>query len=396
MEAADGGLRRAGSRTPVASAKGRQRVDQRVEDSLAKTALSLPEHATALASANQLMRFAQQESFFHLALRKQQRQRALREYFAGKCPRRILVGANLGGFAYEREGFEVLQLAADHFAFVDEAERAARLRAAEDAIVIVNNNDIGRDGNGPGYADFYERSPHTIFIAWDWDNHHWLENSTQVAVNADLYVPAHHENLYLLTRYNASTVGPVYCATVQWSRRFLAGQLPALLAVPRSDAPLGMHVAYASFEFRNRVVATLNQRYASVGFSNHAFHGRGADDRLAEWAAHKAHWIIPVLNDVPIRLFDALVTGGIPLVPESMRHLPPVSAMPRDYVVFYTPEDVVNPEAVVARANHLFDSGGADKLVERHRYALDLHHANERLERMLRAAAAQYDLADFS
>lgn len=366
-----------------------------MDDSLAQIALTLSEHSAALASANQLMRFAQQESFFHLALRKQQRQRALREYFAGKCPRRIFIGANLGGFAYERPGFEVTQLAPDYFTFVADDERSARLRAAEDSIFIVNNNDIGRDGNGPGFADFYQRSPRTLFIAWDWDNHHWLENSATVAVHSDLYVPAHHENLYLLTRYNASTVGPVYCATVQWSRRYLAEQLPSLLAAARSDAPLGMHVAYASFEFRNRVVATLNQRYPTVGFSNHAFHGRGADDRLAEWAAHKAHWIIPVLNDVPIRLFDALVTGGIPLVPESMRHLPPVNAMPPDSLVFYTPEDVVNPEAVVARANLLFDAGGADKLIERHRYALDCHHANERLERMLGAAAAQYNFVGF-
>ena len=367
-----------------------------MDESFGQFALSLPDHATAMASASQLMRFAQQEQFFHLALRKQQRQEALRQYFAGKCPRRIFIGSNLGGFAYARDGFEVSQLSGDHFAFVAEAERAARLRAVEDAIVIVNNNDMGRDGNAPGFADFCRQSSRTIFIGWDWDNHHWLENSTQLAASVDLYVPAHHENLYLLTRYNASTVGPIYCATVQWPRRYLAEQLPALIAASRSDQPLGMHVAYASFEFRNRVVATLNQRYPSVGFSNHAFHGRGLDDRLAEWAAHKAHWIIPVLNDVPIRLFDALATGGIPLVPESMRHLPPVSAMPRDHVVFYSPEDVVNPAAVVARANQLFDEGGVDKLIERHRHALDAHHANERLERMLRAAAEQYGFADFS
>lgn len=367
-----------------------------MEGTFGELALALPEHASALASANQLMRFAQQEPFFHLALRKQQRQRALRDHFSGRCPRRLFIGANLAGFAYERAGFEVVQLAADHFAFVGESERNARLKAVEDAIVIVNNNDIGRDGNGPGFADFFRLSPRTLFIAWDWDNHHWLENSTQVAVNSDLYVPAHHENLYLLTRYNASTVGPVYCATVQWPRRWLAERLPQLLSASRSDEPLGMHVAYASFEFRNRVVATLSQRYPSVGFSNHAFHGRGPEDRLAEWAAHKAHWIIPVLNDVPIRLFDALVTGGIALVPESMRHLPPVNAMSRDHVVFYTPEDVVNPEAVVARANRMFDEGGPDKLVERHRHALDHHHANERVETMLRAAAEQYALRDFA
>lgn len=78
----------------------------------------------------------------------------------------------------------------------------------------------------------------------------------------------------------------------------------------------------------NRVISTLSRAFSSIGFSIESFHGRSKEDRLQEWCSHKRHWIMPVLNDVPIRIFDALLTGGSPTVPESMRSLPSVNKIP--------------------------------------------------------------------
>ena len=175
----------------------------------------------------------------------------------------------------------------------------------------------------------------------------------------------------------------MYCSTVQWSREFLARQLPQLITTERSNDPLGKHIPYGPFTFRNRVVSTLNQRYPSIGFSDRSFHVRTPEERLQEWAAHKVHWIVPVLNDVAIRIFDALITGGIAIVPESMRLLPPIRQIGRDHILFCGPDDIMNPGPLVARAQALFDAGGADKLAERHRYALDHHHGDQRMREIM-------------
>jgi hypothetical protein len=236
------------------------------------------------------------------------------------------------------------------------------------------------------------RCEKTLFVAWDWDNHHWLENSAFVAAHSDMYCPAHHENLYLLSRYNWLISGPVYCASIQWARSFLCERLPEMIAVVRSNDPLGKHVPYGMFSFRNLVLSTLNGHYPSIGFSDQSFHGRGPVDRLQEWCRHKLHWIAPVLNDVAIRIFDALITGGIPIVPASMKMLPLIREIPEEHILFFEPTDIVSPKALVERGLARFDAGGADKLVERHRYALDHHHGDTRMATMFGFLAREFTL----
>ncbi len=353
---------------------------------------ALPDQGFPVQLSDGVKRHAQQDQFFHLALLKNNRSKVLSQYFAHNPVRKIFIGADLHGFAYQHPSLEVVQLDKDYFTENDPARRQAKRDELEGAIVVLNNNDVGRGGGAPNYGDFYTRCDKTIFAVWDWDNHHWLDNSAFAAVHADLYVPAHHENLYLLTRYNWCTAGPVYCATIQWPRTFLADQAAHIATAERSNEPLGMHVGYPAFNFRNRVVSTLSQKYPSIGFSTHSFHARTLQDRFDEWVAHKAHWIIPVLNDVPIRIFDALISGGIPIVPESLRYLPPINQIDRAHILFYTPEDIVAPERIVQQAIRMFDEGGIDGIMTRHRYALAHHHGSGRVDSILGFVAEKFGL----
>jgi hypothetical protein len=352
--------------------------------------LGLPDRGLPARHSTELMAHAQSDALFHLAAAKQLRVRQLQAHFGGRRIERLLISANLSGFAHQRPGCTVEFLPKGYFQPADVAIRDACVSHLRDAVVIVNNNDVGLDNGGPAFADLFSRCEHTVFAAWDWDNHHWLDLSTLLATHSDVYAPAHHEHLYLLSRYNANIAGPVYCGSVQWPRPFLAQQLSQMLQAERSDLPLGMHIPYAPFAFRNRAVTTLGQHFPSVGFSDRSFHVRTPAERLAEWTAHKAHWIVPVLNDVPIRIFDALVSGGIPIVPDALRHLAPVRDIDPRHIVFYGPHDVIAPQAVVAQANARFDQGGADQLVARHRHALDHHHGDQKIDQILDVVRRQF------
>lgn len=344
---------------------------------------NLPDRDLPARQAGEYIQFAQGEAFFHLAVAKQGRLTALRKHFSQSGVRKVYLSANLAGFDCVLDGVDVEVLEKNFFQETDAIRRAAKKTQLESCVVIVNNNDAGAPEARAAYADFFAECTGTCFVAWDWDNHHWLDLSTFLAAHSDVYAPAHHENLYVLSRYNWLVAGPVYCSSVQWSRRFLTDNLDRIFQAERVSTPLGMHIPYAQFNFRIQVISTLSQRYSSIGFSSRTFHVRTAEDRLQEWSAHKTHWIAPVLNDVPIRIFDALVTGGIPIVPDSLRFLPPVSAIPRKYIAFYSAADIVNPDALVAHANRLFDEGGRDGIVARHRYALEYHHGNVSVRQML-------------
>ena len=348
---------------------------------------SLPDQELPAKQVTEYVKFAQNDAFFYLAAAKNARISTLKTYFSQNPLRKIYLSANLGGFECAVEGLEVAILEKNYFVEPDTVRRTAKKTQLEGCIVIVNNNDAGTPESRAAYAEFFEECPATCFIIWDWDNHHWLELSTFLAAHSDIYAPSHHENLYLLSRYNWLIGGPVYCSSVQWPRKFLAAHLPEIVAAERSSAPLGMHIPYAQFSFRIRVISTLSQYYPSIGFINRSYHARTPEDRLKEWCSHKTHWISPVLNDVPIRIFDALVTGGIPIVPDSLRFLPPVNAIPREFIAFYSPADIVNPMALVEQANRLFDEGGRKGIESRHHLALQHYHGDASVRQMLGFAA---------
>lgn len=348
---------------------------------------ALPNRDLPIRQIEEQITFAQAEAFYHLAVAKDLRLAKLKQSVDGRGLQRVFLSANLSGFDSRVGSLDASVLEQDFFLDGGPKRRAERKARIRNGVLILNNNDAGSPEARAAYAEFYRDCDATCFIAWDWDNHHWLDLSTFLAAHSDLYAPAHHENLYLLSRYNWHLAGPVYCSSVQWPRQFLTESLPRILLAERSDQPLGMHIPYGQFSFRMRVITTLNQHYPDIGFSARSFHARTPEDRLREWCSHKTHWIAPVLNDVPIRIFDALVTGGIPIVPESMRLLPPVCSISRHHIVFYGPGDIVNPQALVAQANTLFDQGGRDGMVERHRYALKHHHGEISVLHMLDHAA---------
>lgn len=324
--------------------------------------------------SNDLILHGQNEIFYQISVNKELRLSLLKSYFSLNTVKKIFISHNLSRIGCVVEGMSITILEKDFFQETDKKKIARKKEEINSSLVIINNNDLGTNEARIGYTNFYNDCHHTIFIAWDWDNHHWLDLSTFLAIHSDIYAPAHHENLYLLSRHNWLTVGPVYCSSIQWSQDFLKNRQLELTNTERSSEPLGMHIPYARFNFRIQTLLTLNKRYPSIGFSSHDFHNLSSYDKLKQWCAFKSHWIAPVLNDIPIRIFDALITGGIPIVPLSLRFMPPICHIPKNSIVFYKPTDIVEPVEIIKRANNLFDQGGKDGIIERHKYAFEKHH----------------------
>jgi hypothetical protein len=361
-----------------------------MDHSITNSFRNLPEPTFPVENAKGITAHGQLEPYFHLALTQGARAAKLSGYFRQRNVRKLYLGANINGFDFQSPHWEVQTVGADFFRGSDGFSPADRRGELDGAIVLLNNNDLAKLGHGPTWSDFHALHDKTLFVVWDWDNHHWIEHSVFCAAHCDLYVPAHHENLYLMSRYNWSVAGPVYTASVQWSRRFLTDRTEFLLSVPRSDAPLGKHVLYPFFPFRNSVVQTLSSHYPSIGFTQQNYHSCTPEDRIGEWAGHKLHWIMPVLNDVPIRIFDALITGGLPIVPASLQSLAPFSTFPREHILFFPPEAILQPQKLVTEALARFDDGGLDQMMARHRFALDHHHGSARVHEILGHAKDRY------
>lgn len=361
-----------------------------MDPSISAVFRSLPSPEFPVELSKNVVAHGQQEAFFHLARLQSARAHKLRAVFEGRVVRRLFIGASINRFEFQVPGWEVTTVGTEFFGVSDGVALTGRREELDGAIVLLNNNDVARFGHGTLWSDFQALHDKTLFVIWDWDNHHWLDHSVFCAAHSDLYVPAQHENLYLLTRYNWATAGPVYAASLQWSRRFLTEQTGFLISAQRSNIPLGRHVFYGPFSFRNSVVHTLSASYPSIGFSTQSFAAQTPEARLQEWSAHKLHWIMPVLNDTAIRSFDALITGGIPILPASLRSLAPFCHFPREYVVFFPPEAVLEPEELIRSALSRFDEGGTDQIIARHRFALEHHHGASRVAEILKIAGDRF------
>jgi hypothetical protein len=247
-------------------------------------------------------------------------------------------------------------------------------------VYLLLNNDIGR--HLPQYVELVRLRPDCLFVVWDWDSQHWLQMSCRLAAHSDFYVPSTSENLYTLSHFNPNLLGPAYAAVNQWSRRFVVDHLDLLLK-ERSDAPFGPHVRYDGFDRRNRAVATLNRSFPAIGFTDHGYQGKSDLDNLIEWAGHKAHWIVPVLGGVPIRIYNCLLTGGIAVAPSHYRQMPENRQFDPGHVVHYDVIDLVEPAAVQQRAVAAFDAAGRVGVAERVGRALGEHHIDTRIETVL-------------
>jgi hypothetical protein len=251
----------------------------------------------------------------------------------------------------------------------------------ERALYLLLNNDIGK--HLPAYIDFYSRHPDSLFVIWDWDSQHWLYMSAMLAAHADFYVPASSENIYLLSHFNPHMLGPVFGAVNQWSRQFLVDHLDLLLQ-ERSSEPFGPHAFYKDFGRRNRAIATLAKTYPAVNFVGNDFQRKSDLDNLIEWAGYKSHWIVPVLGGVPIRVYNALITGGIPVLPNHYQCMPEGTTL-GDIPQYYEVGDLIDPQALNAAAVRQFDAQGQVGVVQRVMQTIERHHVDARCAQILAA-----------
>ena len=301
---------------------------------------------------------------------KYQRFKLLNELYNYKKPTKIYISETLKNCIDKNLICEVLPK--DFFSV--RSELGKKIKMLEGAIVILNNNDsCGREGLMP-LAEIYMMASDTIFCIWDFDNHHWLDLSLPLASISDLYFPAHSENLSLLTQFSSNAREVVTVGSIQWNRAYLESKSYVLFEAYRQESLSGRHIKYPPFIKRNKIVEMVSLHHKNVGFAEFNYHEKPPEERLSEWCSFKAHLTIPVLNDLPNRLFDALITGGIPIVPIELR--PQIVNLKYDEkdIVFFEVDEIDCISSRYRQAIENFDLDGMDGILRRNKLALSEHH----------------------
>jgi len=230
----------------------------------------------------------------------------------------------------------------------------------------------------------------TIYCLWLWDNHHHHEKNFRSAMLADVVFASHLHDASYLNHPNVIFGGHMPACSRQWSAQMIAQRYPGGLPVARSDALYGGFGYYPWLPERNgfieRLSGILPKHSLSLGDVD-GYYRRPVELRLKEWVDHKVHLVVPVARDLSTRVFEALMTGQIPMVPRDVSDLDRVvpadqqAALP---ILRYDPGSIESAQACLRDALARFDAEGAAGVARRHAFARDHHSLAARLHAFAR------------
>lgn len=239
-------------------------------------------------------------------------------------------------------------------------------------------------------------------VGWTWDNHHGALSNRRAAVSVDVLHPGHaFAKGYLRSR--AALMGcHVPLCTAQWALTEAVEGFARTGFGQRSNELYGGFFGYRLARRRNRLVEELRAAgMQHVGLldsaASDAYHALSADERFSAWTAHKASLCAPVKGDLSLRLFDSLVTGGIPIIAPDVRDLDSVipPELQRELPVIRLAEYSTDAaRRALEQACRAFDEGGTRAMERRHRFVLENHMLEHRIRSIIQAARDLASLAD--
>ncbi len=251
--------------------------------------------------------------------------------------------------------------------------------AFRNPILLVNNNDVPRQEST---AKFFRalmdmQNESALVICSDSDNQHGVEHAFFLADVVDCYCGCSYDNLAFLSDKFQGLTGVQCIGTIQLSAAFIKNNLSAIRGISRENAPGGVHNFYTVLNDRNQKLLFLNQFYPGIKFATD-YKSKSPKENLYDWVRYKCHVSLPVTSNsqrLPIRFFDTLITGGIPILPISLVDLVESLGL-LDQVVFYDSTDIYNLSDVVQKAIYVFDNGGILGIEKRVMLGLSFHSQN--------------------
>jgi hypothetical protein len=266
---------------------------------------------------------------------------------------------------------------------------------------IINDNtledcDIFLTGNNNLYDRTDEQlgkilDASAITAVWLWDNHHQYDLSIRCSRAFDMIFPAHsngHSYLY----GGKALVGPlVPCCVVQWSYDEARLYFSQYSNSERQDDLYGKFNSYPGRNaLRDQFLCEVNQNVSLevkvISANENDWHHRSIEERFQELSRFKIILCNTIFNDVPARLFDALLVGAVPILPYGLADIGqcfPHSDSFELPLIQYAPNNLHSLQKATEVARQAFDDGGRIAAIKRHLNIAEKHMFRNRMERMV-------------
>jgi len=139
---------------------------------------------------------------------------------------------------------------------------------------------------------------------------------------------------------------------------------------------------YEEFPLRNEIISSLINKSLTwdiklnnlYDMDNYQY--KTPTERIVEWTSYKSSLIVSTQDDIPIRFFDAMLTGSIPVVHvilkdqiESLEGIQPI----KNHICWFTEFDLIDFQVTITRATKIFEVEGLAGIKDRFNWAIKYH-----------------------
>lgn len=251
----------------------------------------------------------------------------------------------------------------------------------------------GYDHNIGPLWDVVRSGRAAVTACWFWDNHHLFAATTRAASLCDISFCSHSYAAQYLPQELSLYGGWIPLAPIFWSDSQVRSMLADAAERPRDGRLYGGYNSYQEFPDRDRFLAAVTARMPDShiriyphGITPHPYYALPLKEKLAEWLSFKVSLCVSFGTNTTIRMFEALLTGHIPIVVGRIHDLDALfSAAERAALPIYVVEDY-DAEAVAAcyaEALARFDAEGPAGIKRRSEHILARHSLRTRIQDMV-------------
>lgn len=295
-----------------------------------------------------------------------------------------LISPNLHDFgdAYEhvpREHFNIFTI-----------EPAAFLRGEfpEVDVLIIRGATVNTDETLAAAYSIMSGRPRVLTLCYGWDHHHIGRVHALMSIAFDIFVPMHESSVDYLRSLTGLVTRPVWAFSQFTNPQVIDDLAKEALRRPRSNALYGKFTAYGHprdilvERCRKEIEGSIVE--CRPGFDNSGDYLKISErERFLDWASYKVSVSLSIHNDIPMRIYDALLTGQIPLVSRNVTGFERIfseaeqKALP---IIRFSVEHPLSIKAAWQRALKRFDEDGDAGITRRHACVRRHHLLQNRLK----------------
>ncbi|MBF0409921.1 MAG: hypothetical protein HQM10_21440 [Candidatus Riflebacteria bacterium] len=233
--------------------------------------------------------------------------------------------------------------------------------------------------------------PSSVVVVWLWDNHLGHLNNLKTILMADYVFFSHDYIIDYLYNPASLVIGFLPACSAQWSLKELGDirtDTDLIINMKRSNQLLVNYVDYKT-TWRTEVISDLQKNMPEADVLLMTMHDRkryfnlDKISRFKEWLNYKTTLILPVDKDLSTRIFDALLAGLVPIIPERVVDLEKVISFDeqKKLGIVRINDDFSVP--TIRKALNLaienFDNAGTDGIIFRQEYVMKNHLLRNRI-----------------